>query len=640
MSYLIELTRLSDVTKLENDWLNLERDADCSYFQSWGWIGTWIAEIAKDMPCEVVRVREQGELVAIGVLVKTHVKRFGLLKSQKLFLNEAPVANRNMVIEYNGLLVKHGHELLIYKEVIYHLRYASNDWDEISLSMLKESVSDCFIRDLDDEFYLTVEKESTSWQFDSAETGNNVDKFFSSLSKNRRYQIRKSIKIYEKEGSINVVEASTVKQAQLFFSGLKKLHTGRWNMKGKGGSFSNVVWERFHRAIIENRFCCGEVQLLKVSTPKSEIGYIYSFIWRGRVYVLQTGFNMDGGRNSQPGYVSHIKAICHNNEKRNFIYDLLSDDSGYKAILCNSSEKLVSVSFKRIAFRSMVRQFSLSDVKSGYVKKVVGSSLSDKIKKYGPGAIDFIREKWIDIFNKWPSSKKKYLLVGSESSGTTAVSDLLFKEVEGLRYLEEGEHQWVWSAYRSIYQNTSQVKDYPRLHLFDAIKVPGFSMIIGQYLEQFPNTDVIYLVRDPRDFASSAIKTWKIGAMSDFIKVPWTDIGWMGIKCDDAVACLAYRWKTYLNTARKTSGVTFIRYEDFCNDKVGVIENLSIKLKLPFDRERVERLCNIQLSHGSVRAYKPSGPGGWKDSILDEQHIKLIEDICREEMLTFNYEVP
>ena len=637
MSYFIELAPIDDIDKLEADWRMLEAYSECSYFQSWGWIGTWLKEVVHDLQPEVIRAWERDELVAIGILVNITVKRRGILSSSKLFLNEAPVLNRNMVIEYNGLLLKKGHEEGVYKAVVYHLRYTGKYWDELCLGMVRKSITDTFIDQLDREFYLAIDNQVSSWQFNSKHVENGINGILSSLSRNRRYQVRKALQAYQAEGDISLVEAENVPQALEFFDGLKRLHTSRWVAKGKMGSFSNQLWEKFHRQLITSRFSENEIQLLKITTPKAEIGYVYSFLWRGRVYVLQTGFNMDVPKNGQPGYVSHLKAIIHNQQKNYKIYDLLSEDSGYKKILCNESEELVTVCLKRIAVKSMLRQISFSSLQSGYVSKVIRSTIEDKINIYGAGTIDLLREKWIRWINKWPSQDKKYLLVGAESSGTTAISDLLFKEIDGLRYLEEGEQQWVWDAYRSIFQKKGMIQDYPRLQLFDAIKVPGFSVIINEFLEQFPNTTVVYLLRDPRDFASSAIKTWKIGRMEDFHKIPWTKVKWLGIESDDPVACLAQRWKLYLNAAKKIDDIVFVKYEDFCQDKVGVIEDLCDKLQLPFDKSRVMQLCDTQLSHTSVRAYRPTGPGGWRHSILEEKHVRLIEEICKDEMTDLGY---
>ena len=127
--------------------------------------------------------------------------------------------------------------------------------------------------------------------------------------------------------------------------------------------------------------------------------------------------------------------------------------------------------------------------------------------------------------------------------------------------------------------------------------------------------------------------------MENFGKIPWVDVQWLGIDCADPVECLAERWKAYLNAATAYEVTYFLKYEEFCLDKVGVISSLCEKLALPFNEARVSQLCDIQLSHASVRAYRPGGPGGWKHSILRPQDIRTIETVCGDEMLRWGYEL-
>ena len=79
MSYFVELAPVKDINKLEADWISLQERSDCSYFQSWGWIGTWIKEVVFDLEPEIVRVWDRDELIALGIFVKTAVSRGGIL---------------------------------------------------------------------------------------------------------------------------------------------------------------------------------------------------------------------------------------------------------------------------------------------------------------------------------------------------------------------------------------------------------------------------------------------------------------------------------------------------------------------------------------------------------------------------------
>ena len=111
--------------------------------------------------------------------------------------------------------------------------------------------------------------------------------------------------------------------------------------------------------------------------------------------------------------------------------------------------------------------------------------------------------------NPWPCVNEKRLVVGCESSGTTPIGRMLLRDTSR-RFLFEGNNTWVWDLYMSVYQGHSQVRDYPALQLFDGIKVPGFAAILEQFVTEFPNTKILYVVRDPRDVLASAYRTHRI----------------------------------------------------------------------------------------------------------------------------------
>ena len=247
---------------------------------------------------------------------------------------------------------------------------------------------------------------------------------------------------------------------------------------------------------------------------------------------------------------------------------------------------------------------------------------------------DRTRGSLISALDMWPCTDRKYLLVGSESSGTTAVADFLFKGVSGVRFLQEGRQQWVWEVHQRVYAGLAKVRDYPRLQLFDAIKVPGFAMIIEQFRVEFPDTRVVYMVRDPRDFVSSAYRTWRVRGINDPSDIPWVSEDWLGIGSRDPLERLCLRWMMYLHSASEAGDVVFVRYEDFYHDKLGTIGDLAERLGLPLNAERVAERKDTQIS--KARGYEPRGPGTWKESLASDQ-VRTIERICADEMKDWGY---
>jgi hypothetical protein len=250
-------------------------------------------------------------------------------------------------------------------------------------------------------------------------------------------------------------------------------------------------------------------------------------------------------------------------------------------------------------------------------------------------ATDRARSRLIGAFDRWPCADRKYLVVGSESSGTTAVGSFLFEGTPGIRYFRESKRQsWVWDAYKRIHQGQATIRDYPRLQLYDAIKVPGFAMIIEPFRDGFPNTRVIYMVRDPRDFVSSAFRTWSAQGVHDAAAIPWVTEDWLRLPSADPVERLCLRWRIYLQTAMRAGDVDFVRYEDFAADKVATIRDLAAGLGLPFSEERVMARKDEQVSR--ARDYAPAGPGAWRDTLVDDQ-VRTIERLCEDEMRRWRY---
>src|SRR5690606_14565455 len=97
-----------------------------------------------------------------------------------------------------------------------------------------------------------------------------LDDILSTLSRNRRWQIRRSIRHYEQTaGPLDCQSAQSAEQALEWFEQMGELHTRRWNRDGLAGSFANPIWVEFHRRLIGRAFDRQEIQLLKITAGDS-----------------------------------------------------------------------------------------------------------------------------------------------------------------------------------------------------------------------------------------------------------------------------------------------------------------------------------------------------------------------------------
>ncbi|MGB7932686.1 MAG: GNAT family N-acetyltransferase [Gammaproteobacteria bacterium] len=362
--YRVESCAVSDPEALEQEWTDLQVRADCSYFQSWGWIGTWLMHIAGDLQPVVIRVYTGSRLVGAGVFVPGVIKRHGFVDLRAMFLNEYPFPGKNMVIEYNGLLAERGHEYAVYEEVVRYLLREYVDYDEFHFGAI---VDDAGIRRLETGANIGVNiitnEVSTAWQIDLLKLSPGVAAFLASLSKNRRSQIMRSIRSYEENGPLSLVEAKNTEEALEFMGGLKALHAKRWESRGKPGAFANPLWENFHRTLISNRFDECEIQLLRVANSRTTIGYAYNLVWRRQIHVMQTGFETPADRRLQPGYVLHAMAVAHNRSKGMFLYDFMHGDSLYKRILCDKNREMRWIIFQRRRLKFALEKIAVAAVR-------------------------------------------------------------------------------------------------------------------------------------------------------------------------------------------------------------------------------------------------------------------------------------
>jgi CelD/BcsL family acetyltransferase involved in cellulose biosynthesis len=359
----IEVSNLQGSHTLKADWQFLEQQAEHSPFISWGWIEAWLEEVVlNNFEALLIKITENNELVALGMLHYGLETRRKLFRRTILFLNEMPLADNNMVIEYNGLLVKKGYEERAWEIFIQKLLDLQK-WDEVHLNALSAQVTA--------KVKLVLGRLSNSYthnqvavhdvflaNFSQYQNWLDVEKKL--LSKNKRAQISRSIRAFEsKYGGVIVCKSATnAKQALRYFSSLEKLHTIYWAGKGKEGAFGNKKWVAFNKKIIEKNIENGVVQLYCISVAEHVIGYLYNFCWKGVVYNIQSGFCYEDDNKLKPGYVSHWLVMAEYFKRDALEYNFLAGSTHYKKSLSNKVEQMESFVLRK---RSDKLTFLLED---------------------------------------------------------------------------------------------------------------------------------------------------------------------------------------------------------------------------------------------------------------------------------------
>ena len=329
----VTLLKLPDLFDLERDWRDLEGRSDRSFFVSWSWIGAWLRALPSSTRLELLRVESQGSTVALGILVSNLVKRHRVFSSRALFLNSTgnPELDQ-LTIEYNGLLCERGFEMDAARSCVEYLA-SHDDWDEWFIDGL-HGVGPT--RDVTVPGVRWVTRRQTKCHYVDLESLRRAGgHYLDLLGANTRYNIRRSIREFEKVGPLVLECASTQEQASTFLARLKPLHQAYWQAKGQPGSFANSFFDDFHAHLVRTLFAEGLIQLLELRAGNEAIGYLYNFVDRGRVYNYQSGYNYSLCPNTQgrPGLIAHAYAVEFNRAQGHTHYEFMAGDTRYKQAL-------------------------------------------------------------------------------------------------------------------------------------------------------------------------------------------------------------------------------------------------------------------------------------------------------------------
>jgi hypothetical protein len=329
---------VDDYPLVEKHWRALLRECPHHYFLSWGWMSTWLKSLPPQHGVRLI-VGFLDDMPVLAFFAGLSSQKWGkLFRSRVISLNTTGIPLFDKIyLEYNTVLLRPG--LAIDAAGLLHA-LDGFAWDEFYLPGLSAQFVEQF-NDLvnDNDRLFSVEEQKSAASFIDLEQVRQAGMdYLRFLSPNKRSQIRRSIKEYEKDGKIEIRAAQSPQEALEFLDKLAALHQKEWQERGIQGAFSNDYFFQFHRDLVSGRFPHGEIQVLSVSTPNTVLGYLYNFIYNNRVYFYQSGLNYLPGNVYRPGLVSHYYAILYNAEAGKSVYDFMAGEADYKTSMATGTE--------------------------------------------------------------------------------------------------------------------------------------------------------------------------------------------------------------------------------------------------------------------------------------------------------------
>ncbi len=350
------LKRLNPFTHydlVEETWTSLEKNAQVSFFNSWGWVSTWLNCLPENTNIEFIVSYDDHQPVCCFFLGIKSAFEHKIFYKKRGYLNSTGLSEYDeIVIEYNNILCnkRHNHQL---SEIFLRLSDIEEFRLPITYNLELTNSAGFYTRQIDRlSYWIDLTKFSSA------------DEYLKLLSKNKRQQIKRSIKAYGGEESIQLHFASSVTEALTMLSRLEKLHQKEWQSRGKNGAFSRPFFKKFHRTLIRARFATGEIQLVKIHTANEEIGYLYNFVFNQQVLFYQSGFCYQSNNHFRPGLVSHYLTVLANKNKKMISYNFLAGSSQYKQSLSTDNDRLKTLIISRKTMKAHIEHLLRATVKN------------------------------------------------------------------------------------------------------------------------------------------------------------------------------------------------------------------------------------------------------------------------------------
>jgi len=335
----ITLSRVTDFHNLGKLWRDLETRTDASFFQSWAWTGCLAEERFSD---PVLLMAENNERIC-GLALFNQTR--GYLGLPTLWLGETGDPSRDDIfVEHNGVLVERSFSEMLIPACLEAAQHNAIDGDTRHFPRVIR------LSGIPDQHVAALRSNASAVRVRATRLAPFVDidslrrsgrTVLATISRNTRYQIRRSERRYATTGPLAIVRARCIEQAQHFLDELVQLHQSHWRSRGRPGAFSNPKFVRFHRTLIDRAFSSGGTDLLKVTAGDQIIGYLYNLRHHGCISSYQSGFNYRVFEPHQkPGLTCHHVAMELYFAEGAHTYDFLAGSDQYKLSFSTDAVRL------------------------------------------------------------------------------------------------------------------------------------------------------------------------------------------------------------------------------------------------------------------------------------------------------------
>lgn len=336
ISVELESSQQVNLAVLAEDWQSLERDANCTVFLTWSWIGRWLAQLR----CEysVLKATYCGRVVGLAVIVKKTRWVFGVIPVEQWWLNRSGKPEFDQCwIEENKFLINKAYQTNVQEAMEAFIRQQQK-WHEFVVGLADDDTQTRF-RSLADNSRALIDDVGYAVDFNQVSD----DYLLSVPSRNTRQKLKQSEKLLTTQGELEFSVSSDAKIKKLHFKQVQVLHRARWQNTSTPSGFDNPYFSHMLAQLIED----PNVELAWMSINGNVLGYLINFVYRNKVSFYLSALNKSSDVRIKIGMLLQQKAIQYYQQQGVCCYDFLAGDARYKQSLSNLRYAQTMVTYYR-----------------------------------------------------------------------------------------------------------------------------------------------------------------------------------------------------------------------------------------------------------------------------------------------------
>jgi len=324
----LELSVCDDLVRASGGSDQWNRLVDASVYPNvflrWEWVNAWWKWFGDGRRLQLVVVRNGPDLVGIVPLYVARPGGLGVRPKTLAFIG----AGGPTCPEYLGPIVRREFVDEVIDHVVRYLSSPSADWDAIEFldSAPDDEGTQAFIGQLAQR-YPTVQTPGEACPY--IELPESFDSLIGRLSRRGRQRRRWEIRRAREKHDAQLDFADQAERLDEAFDAMVELSAASRRRKGEPCPFDNPAYAAFHREVIEHLLPEGIAKLTLLRLEGRPAAFQYGFVYQGKYYYFQTGFDTALDKVS-PGGVLFLLMCEHLIEQGVSEFDCLRGDHAYK----------------------------------------------------------------------------------------------------------------------------------------------------------------------------------------------------------------------------------------------------------------------------------------------------------------------